>query len=150
MSDLAGQKRLAASLLRCGMKRVWLDPERLSDIQNAVSREDLRGLISEGVIRVYPARSNSRGRARVRKAKRAYGHCRGPGRRCGAAGARHPGKREWIQRIRAIRKALATLREDGSLDRSLYRLLYRKASGGQFRSVAHLRAQIEIMSGRMK
>jgi large subunit ribosomal protein L19e len=83
-------------------------------------------------------------------AKRSYGHCRGPGRRRGAAGARNPRKRQWIQKIRAIRKALASLRESGEIDRNLYRVLYRKAAGGQFRNVAHLRAQMEIISGRMK
>jgi len=32
----------------------------------------------------------------------------------------------------------------------LYRIMYRKAAGGQFRSVAHMRAQMEILAGRMK
>jgi large subunit ribosomal protein L19e len=32
----------------------------------------------------------------------------------------------------------------------MYRVLYRKAAGGQFRNVAHMRAQLEIMTGRMK
>jgi large subunit ribosomal protein L19e len=32
----------------------------------------------------------------------------------------------------------------------MYRMLYRKAAGGQFRSVAHLKAQMEILAGRMK
>jgi large subunit ribosomal protein L19e len=32
----------------------------------------------------------------------------------------------------------------------MYRIIYRKAAGGQFRSVAHMKAQMEILSGRMK
>jgi large subunit ribosomal protein L19e len=150
MTDVTNQRRIAASILDCGINRVWFDPERVSDVQNAISREDIRGLIDEGVIRAHQKKGNSRGRARAKIAKRAYGHCKGPGRRRGAAGARNPRKRQWIQKIRAIRKTLADMRESGDIDSHLYRMLYRKASGGQFRNVAHLRAQLEIISGRMK
>ena len=150
MTDIANQRRLAASLLGCGINRVWFDAERIGDIQNAISREDIRGLIGEGVIRARQVQGNSRGRARALMAKRSYGHCKGPGRRKGAAGARNPSKREWIQKIRAIRKTLAELRESGEIEPHLYRTVYRKAAGGQFRNVAHLKAQIGIISGRMK
>jgi large subunit ribosomal protein L19e len=150
MTDVANQRRIAAAVLDCGAHRVWFDPDRLSDIQNAISREDIRGLIEEGAIRAHQVKGNSRGRARAKIAKRAYGHCKGPGRRRGAAGARNPKKRQWIQKIRAIRKTLSAMRESGDIDPHLYRVLYRKASGGQFRNVAHLKAQLDIISGRMK
>jgi large subunit ribosomal protein L19e len=150
MSDLSNQKRIAASVLHCGVHRIWFDPERSSDVEGAISRDDVRTLIKEGVIKARQKKGVSRGRARVRNAKRAYGHCRGPGRRKGAAGARRPGKRQWIQRIRALRRTMRTLRDEGTLDPHLYRMLYRKAAGGQFRSVAHLKAQVEMMKGRGK
>jgi large subunit ribosomal protein L19e len=150
MSDLASQKRIVSAILKCGVNRVWFDPERLSDIENAISREDLRGLVADGAIKARQKKGVSRGRARDKIAKRSYGHCRGPGRRKGAAGARHPGKRSWIQKIRAIRKALVALRDARTIDPHMYRILYRKAAGGQFRSVAHMKAQLEILSGRMK
>lgn len=150
MSDLATQRRIAADLLGCGRHRVWFDPDRLSDIQNAVSREDIRNLIGEGAISAHQVRGNSRGRARARMAKRSYGHCRGPGRRKGAAGARNPPKRQWIRKIRALRKALAELREKGEIERRLYRVLYRQAAGGQFRSVAHLKTHIAAITGRAR
>ena len=147
MSDLAGQKRIVASILKCGVNRVWFDPERLSDIENAISREDLRGLVTDGAIMARQIKGNSRGRARAHTAKRSYGHRKGPGRRKGAAGARNASKRAWIQKIRAIRKALIALREAGTIDKHLYRSMYRKAAGGQFRSVAHMKTQLEIHTG---
>ena len=150
MSDLASQKRIAAAILKCGVNRVWFNPERLSDIENAISRDDLRGLVTDGAIKARQKVGVSRGRARAKIAKRSYGHCKGPGRRKGAAGARHPSKRSWIQKIRAIRKALVALREAGTIDPHMYRIVYRKAAGGQFRSVAHMKAQLEILTGRMK
>lgn len=150
MSDVASQKRIAAAILKCGINRVWFDPERISDIENAISREDLRGLVTEGVIKARQKKGVSRGRARARIAQRSYGHRKGPGKRKGAAGARHPSKTAWVQKIRAIRKVLVELREAGTIDPHFYRILYRKAAGGQFRSVAHMKAQMEILAGRMK
>jgi large subunit ribosomal protein L19e len=150
MSDVASQKRIAASVLKCGVNRVWFDPARLSDIENAISREDLRALITDGAIKARQKKGVSRGRARARIAQRSYGHRKGPGKRKGAAGARRPSKTAWVQKIRAIRKVLVELRTAGTITRHLYRILYRKAAGGQFRSVAHMKAQMEILSGRMK
>ncbi|MCQ8893448.1 MAG: 50S ribosomal protein L19e [Methanolinea sp.] len=150
MTDLATRRRIAASLLKCGVNRVWFDPERLSDIQNAISREDVRKLIEEGAIVARQVRGNSRGRARALMAKRSYGHCKGPGRRKGAIGARNPHKRQWIKKIRALRRTLAELRDSGELAPHLYRVLYRQAAGGQFRSVGHLRAHLAVITGRAR
>ncbi|HVN73163.1 MAG TPA: 50S ribosomal protein L19e [Methanoregula sp.] len=150
MTDVFSQRRVVASLLKCGVNRVWFDPSRISDIENAISREDLRGLITEGVIKARQKKGVSRGRARARIAQRSYGHRKGAGKRKGAAGARNPSKTAWVQKIRAIRKVLVELRDAGTIDRHLYRILYRKAAGGQFRSVAHMKAQMEILAGRMK
>lgn len=150
MSDVASQKRIVASVLKCGVNRVWFDPARLSDIENAISREDLRALITDGAIKARQKKGVSRGRARARIAQRSYGHRKGPGKRKGAAGARKPSKTAWVQKIRAIRKVLVELRDAGTIDRHLYRILYRKAAGGQFRSVAHMKAHMEILAGRMK
>lgn len=148
MSDLASQRRIAAAVLGCGVNRVWINPEKLSDVQSAMSREDIRNLIEEGAISSHQKKGISRGRARARIAKRAYGHCKGPGRRSGAKGARTPSKTQWIKKIRAQRKELRAQRETGSITRTEYRRLYRRAAGGQFRNVAHLKAQIEIVTSR--
>jgi large subunit ribosomal protein L19e len=150
MTDVASQKRIVASILKCGVNRGWFDPARLSDIENAISREDLRGLVSDGAIKAHQKKGVSRGRARARIAQRSYGHRKGAGKRKGAAGARNPSKTAWVQKIRAIRKVLVELRDAGTIERHLYRVMYRKAAGGQFRSVAHMKAQMEIFAGRMK
>ncbi len=148
MSDLGSQRRIAASVLGCGAHRVWFDPDQLAEIENAISRDDMRKLVDDGVVKVRPKKGVSRGRARARIAKRAYGHRKGVGRRKGAAGARTPSKRVWIQKIRAMRKTLVALRDDGTLERRHYRILYRRAAGGQYRNVAHMKAQMEILVGR--
>lgn len=150
MSDLANQRRIAAEVLKCGVNRVWFDPEKQTEIEAAISRADMRSLVEQGFVSARQKNGVSRGRARLLEEKRAYGHCKGPGRRKGASGARSPSKRQWIQKIRAIRRSLRDMREAGDIDPHLYRVLYRKAAGGQFRSVAHMKAQRDVLAGRMK
>ena len=92
-----------------------MNPARLSDIENAISREDLRGLVTDGAIKARQKKGVSRGRARARIAQRSYGHRKGAGKRKGAAGARNPSKTASVQKIRAIRKVLVELRTAGPL-----------------------------------
>ncbi|ETA68674.1 MAG: large subunit ribosomal protein L19e [Methanolobus sp.] len=143
MTDLSNQKRIAAAVMDCGVNRVWLDPEAAEDIAVAITRADIRELIEAGSIKAVQVKGVSRGRARVRDAKRKYGHRKGHGKRKGKKGARNPRKEQWMKKIRALRKELKQMREDGSLDRSTYCKVYRKAKGGEYRSVAHLKAHLE-------
>lgn len=45
MSSLKLQKRLAASVMKCGKNKVWLDPNEINEIANANSRQNIRKLI---------------------------------------------------------------------------------------------------------
>ncbi|MFA5313769.1 MAG: 50S ribosomal protein L19e [Methanomassiliicoccales archaeon] len=143
--DLKNQKRMAADILDCGFSRVWIDPNRIDDVADAITRADIRKAIDSGSIRAKPEKGVSRGRARYKLAQRAKGRRRGQGSRKGAAGARTPTKKRWIQTIRPIRTTLRGLKEEGKISRSTYRLFYRKAKGGMFRSkrqlLLHLRTQ---------
>ncbi|MFA5313858.1 MAG: 50S ribosomal protein L19e [Methanomassiliicoccales archaeon] len=143
--DLKNQKRMAADILDCGFSRVWIDPNRIEDVADAITRADIRKAIDSGSIRAKPETGVSRGRARYKLAQKAKGRRRGQGSRKGAAGARTPTKKRWIQTIRPIRATLRELKETGKISRSTYRLFYRKAKGGMFRSkrqlLLHLRTQ---------
>jgi large subunit ribosomal protein L19e len=150
MSDLANQRRIAASVLKCGLYRVWFDPEKKTEIEGAISRADIRSLVEQGIVKALQKKGVSRGRARVNAKKRSYGHRKGPGTRKGASGARSPSKRQWIRKIRALRRSLREMREQGVVDAHLYRIYYRKAAGGQFRSVSHMKSQIELVTGKAK
>jgi large subunit ribosomal protein L19e len=144
MTDLSNQKKLASKVLGCGINRVWLDPDASEDIAGAITRADIRGLVEAGQIKAVPVRGVSRGRARVRDAQRKYGHRKGHGSRKGRKGARNPRKEQWMKKIRALRRRLKEMRDEGVLDRSTYCLVYRKAKGGEYRSVAHLEAHLAI------
>jgi len=138
MVNLANQKRLAAQVLKVGEGRVWIDPEATEDIAAAITREDIRGLIEEGVIKKKEKKGVSRGRARVKAIQKSLGRRKGPGTRKGAKGARRGKKQLWIIKIRALRRRLKELRSGGYVDKTTYRRIYNKAKGGEFRNVAHL------------
>ncbi|MBK5190154.1 MAG: 50S ribosomal protein L19e [Methanosarcinales archaeon] len=138
MANLAKQKRIAAQVLKIGEGRVWMDPEAAEDLAGAITREDVRGLIEEGVIVEKQKKGVSRGRARVSARQKALGRRKGHGSRKGAKGARASRKKKWITKIRALRRRLKGLRGDEFVDKTAYRRLYNKANGGDFRSVAHL------------
>jgi len=141
--DLRNQRRLAAEILKCGENRVWMDPDNLEEIEKAVKRSDISNLIKHGIIKARRIRGNSRGRIRKRMAQKAKGRRKGHGSRKGKATARLPKKRAWIKTIRPIRAYLRELRDSGKIDRKTYRLYYRRAKGGQFRSKAHVRLHLE-------
>jgi large subunit ribosomal protein L19e len=50
MTNLRLQKRLAASVLGCGKRRVWLDPNEAQEIGVANSRQNIRKLIKDGLV----------------------------------------------------------------------------------------------------
>ena len=147
MTDLSAQKRLASDILDVGKNRVWFNPERQGDIADAITREDVRELVEEGAITAKDKKGNSRGRARERKEKQAYGHQKGAGSRKGKAGARQDPKEDWASRIRAQRSKLRELRDDGTISKTQYRTLYDQAGGGEFESVADLERHIDANHG---
>jgi len=137
--DLSYQRRLAAEILGVGESRIRFDPNELERVEAAVTREDIKRLIHDGVIYVEPVHSNSRGRWRIRHEKKKKGRRRGHGRRKGSAGARQDPKRAWMYRIRKIRRFLRWLRDHGLVDRRTYRKLYMMAKGGAFESLSTLK-----------
>ena len=147
MTDLKAQKRLAADILDVGQNRIKFDPDAQSEIADAITRDDVRELIDNGTIQAETATGNSRGRARARQKKRAYGHQKGHGTRKGKSGGRQNKKKQWQSKIRAQRRELRELRDEGEIDRTQYRELYRMASGGEFDSVADLNRYINDTYG---
>ncbi len=136
--DVKYQKKLAAGLLKCGVNRVWVDDTMLDEVIEAITREDVRKLISSGAIKKKPVKGNSRGRYRYLKEQRRKGRRKGPGSRRGHKNARTPRKKDWMKRIRAIRHELKHLRDEGYIDKSVYRKFYLRAKGGTFENRADL------------
>jgi len=149
MTDLRNQRRMAASILKCGVNRVWMDQDRLDEIAKAVTKEDIRILINGKAITVRQIRGISNWRKKYAKKQKEKGRKRGHGSRKGAKYARLPKKERWMRTIRSLRNYLKSLRDEKRIDRTTYRKYYRKAKGGEFRSKHHLQTHL-ISDGILK
>ena len=149
MSDLKNQRRMAAEVLKCGENRVWLNPEKLDEVAECITRADIRTAVASGLIKAKPKNGTSKGRIRYFAGQKASGKRKGPGSRKGTANARVRDKERWMGTIRPIRDELKTLRADGTITPSVYRLYYRKAKGGMFKSRRHMKQHM-IAAGHLK
>ncbi len=140
--NLKNQRRMAASLLKCGVNRVWIDPLRMEDVADAITRTDIKIQIDAGAIKAKQKRGISRGRTRYFRGQRKKGRGRGQGSRKGTKKARKPKKERWSLTIRPIRERLRELRDEGKIDVSTYRKFYLQAKGGVFKSKSHLETHL--------
>ena len=143
MTDLKNQKRMAAEILDVGKNRVRIDPEEMDRVDEAITRQDIRNLIEGGAIEKRDEEGNSRGRAREKRKQKAKGRQKGQGSRKGKKTARKDSKEKWMENIRAIRKQLKEMRDNGELDSDQYWSLYDRAKGGFFRDTKHLKNFVE-------
>ncbi len=140
---LDSRKRMASDVMGIGKKRIWLDPEEVEEIDNAITKEDIRALIKQGIISEIPKTSISRGRIRKKMEKKKRGQRKRKGSRKGTANARYPAKKRHMDRIRSLRRKLSDLKENKKIDVTTYRKLYNLSGGGYFRDLDHLNAYMK-------
>jgi large subunit ribosomal protein L19e len=141
--SLKAQKRMAAEILKCGENRVYFDPYLIDEIKMAITREDIRNLVKEGIIIKKYKKGNSKYRKNLLHERKKKGRARGIGKRKGTKGARFPKKKKWMNRIRPQRRELKKLRDRKLITTATYRKLYKNAKGGMFTSVAHMNRHIK-------
>ncbi|MBW6461571.1 MAG: 50S ribosomal protein L19e [DPANN group archaeon] len=137
------QKELAARMLNVGKDRIWVSPDNADDVNSAITRHDIRTLISKDIIKVASLKGQSRVRARkIAIQKKKSLRC-GSGSRKGTAKTRSYPKVEWMKKIRALRSELLKLKAKEVILSTEYTKLYRLSTSGFFRNKAHLNLYIK-------
>merc|ERR1711990_456954 len=134
MAFLRLQKRLAATVLKCGKKRVWIDPNETNEVALANSRKNIRKLYNDGLIMKRQVQMHSRSRCkRMHEAKRKGRHS-GYGKRKGTKNARMPSKVIRMRRQRVLRRLLKKYREAKKINKDIYHHFYIGSKGNLFKN----------------
>ena len=133
------QKRISAQLLKVGLKKIYFDPEKLTEIKEAITKSDIRSLIRQKIIRIKKAPLQSRVRARKLRLQKRKGNKKGPGARKGKKTARLSKKDAWKAKIRVQRTFLRDLKTKKLIENTTFRDALSKANGGFFRNKRHIK-----------
>lgn len=141
--NLANQRRISAEIMNVGESKVWFDPDRLTEIKEAITKNDIRNLIKREAIKRRPELGTSRTRARKRLEQRRKGRQAGPGTRKGSRTARLTRKEAWMISVRSQRCFIKELKDKSLVEDKTYRNLYLKVKGGYFRNRRHIKLYLE-------
>lgn len=147
--NLRAKKRLVARIMGVGANRVKFDSDHLDDIADAITRGNIRSLISANTIKIKPIVGTSRGRAQLKKIQK---HKRGikQGSKKGTRGARSDKKEVYVKKVRALRHILKVAKDRKDITNKEFWELYKKVGGNTVRNKAHLITLVEEIKSRRK
>ncbi|MBI2452596.1 hypothetical protein HYV50_06005 [Candidatus Pacearchaeota archaeon] len=131
---LEKKKMLASRALGVGKNRIVFDQERLEEIKQAITKQDMKDLHRSGAIMI----EEKKGRRKIKK--------RPTRRRAGSVKKKaRDRKREYIISTRKLRKYLKVLKAKGQILTEEYKDLRKEIRARIFRSLAHMK---EIIAQR--
>lgn len=129
--NLGKKKALASRTLNVGKGRIVFIKERLEEIKEAITKQDIRDLKQEGAIVV----KEIKGRKKVKKRKRR----RGLGKIKKKVNTR---KRNYVIMTRKLRAYVKALLNQGEVSKEEVKNIRKKIRNKDFRSKAHLKEYI--------
>ena len=123
--NLKSKKRLVSRIVGVGANRVRFDNDHLDDVADAITRDDIRSLITANTITIKSFTGTSHGRAqakRIQKAKRGTGQ----GSKKGRKGARIGKKTVYVNKVRALRYLLKVSKDRKDITNESVKMIYNK------------------------
>ena len=147
--NLRAKKRLASRVTGVGVHRIKFDSDHLDDIADAITRENIRSLITANTIQIKSFTGTSRGRAQEKKDQK---NKRGAkqGAKQGRKGARVGKKEIYVAKVRSLRRLLKIAKDRKDLTNPEFWSLYKKVGGNTVRNKAHLRLLMEETIAKRK
>ena len=147
--NLKAKKRLVARVTGVGIHRIRFDTDHLTDIADAITRENIRSLITANTITIKSFTGTSKGRAHTKKAQK---NKRGTtqGSKKGSKGARVGKKTVYVAKVRALRRLLKIAKDRKDLTNPEFWALYKKVGGNTVRNKAHLRTLMDEIKEKRK
>ncbi|MSS74092.1 hypothetical protein EXS72_00425 [Candidatus Pacearchaeota archaeon] len=137
--DLSKKKSLVARTLGIGEGRVMFNTQRLDDIKEAITKQDIRDLVSDKAIFIREIKGRKVNT--VRKRRRAGSIRMKPNNR----------KREYMIITRKSRAYISEMRKQSKITNEEFMKLRKEIRSKNFKSKAHLKEHIETMKkGKIK
>ncbi len=147
--NLRAKKRLVSRMIGVGIHRVKFDSDHLDDIADAITRDNIRSLLTANTIRIKKIVGTSRGRAQFKRTQKKKRGAK-QGSKKGAKGARISRKDLHIIKVRALRYRLKVAKDRKEITNKEFWNLYKMINGNTIRNSAHLRSLIEETVSKRK
>ncbi len=147
--NLKAKKRLVSRVVGVGVHRIKFDSDHLDDIADAITRDNIRSLITANTITIKPIVGTSRGRAQTKRIQRKKRGTK-QGSKKGTKGARSPRKDAHMIKVRALRYRLKVAKDRKEITNPEFWQLYKMIGGNTIRNSAHQRSLIEEIIAKRK
>lgn len=129
--NLAKKKLLVARTLNVGKSRIVFNNERISEIKEVITKQDVRDMLASGAISIKEIRGTKKVKKSVTR------------RRAGSIRKRvKSGKTEYIQITRKLRAHLATLKRTGKITLEIYSEFRKKIRAREFKSLNNMKERL--------
>lgn len=144
--NLRTKKSLISRVINVGVNRIKLNVEHLDEVTDAITRENVRGLITANKIKIIPTKGTSRLRSKIKKLQK---NKRGTktGSKKGRSNARFNSKKKYVEKVRSLRYRLKVSKKHGDITNKVFWKIYKKIQGNRVRNNAHLR---ELLNEEME
>jgi large subunit ribosomal protein L19e len=126
--NLKKKKQLAAKVLNIGKNKIRFNLDSLSEIKEAITKQDIRDLYKDKAILINPAKGKKK--IEKRKTRKGFGKIKKKIKNR---------KRTYVKATRKLRAYLSQLKKQGRINNELFLELRKKIKMRYFRSKMHLK-----------